>query len=1036
MDSNEYFEKTYLDYYFLKEVLNKDKQYHIEGFVKNDLSEESEKNIDEINILSILLKYLIDHLPKKTQAVVSYDNIDVLIHKGYKSLNLNKQYKFISNKTNQRFINTIDQEIVLNGFIDNGTKIFDNVSSLSKKKYYYEIDYSSKTLLSDIKQIIHNIQIYNINYIIHKCKIDQTKLFFTNEKYNKKNNKTYKVLEKFNDVLKYKLIEEYDNSSYSAFFNSHLEYLYEIIIIYNSQNIIDDEINKIKFSNNIIEQKISFENETIKNTLNTIVIKNLTKQRFPNLFNSNHKECLFRSDKEFSIDILPKKYKDVVLLEHKKNQQYISQVVNNKCEHTKISLKSKNITEYYQEIDRFIDNDYSENEMIPCKICKFDLICPHEYKFYQMINDKKNNSDQLFKQDKYENQVKQIITNMYSSDTSVQYKFYCKICGAFLDDDNNALDSFKSIGGSMSNASVRSVDDEIKKYIIKECFYIVSSYIDIERLDIEPKNIVWIITDLVIGQLSDINIKLSKKKLPPQDHDLLYKFHLKLVIFTIIVLLINQTKIISFKKFDKTTNIKDILNQCFSIFVKYANSIITKMSIQYIDIKSLLIDYYKNIVNNTISFSKDEEVDISLKLLTNSINYKVLNLYLNLYMNVKTNDIDKILNKNIIQPNKKQKNQPKEENVYDSIKIETNNKSLQSNDKYKSLYLFVKNLKFGTDEIESQERILKSFEINYANIMKLPYSSIKFGLNDKKDIYFVSDKISKIDKKKFYNTYTYTCPVKGFHEYNDDDICSKCGINIIILNDMDDKYFNKYVNVYKKELDRQTLDKQSKIDKIVSNYKSQVIKKNKIDTTLNMESINIISNLFNIDEIFLIKLGSIEGMVYDVNHLKDFNIDNNERILKLINYMLYLAVEYNKFRSDKDISKKYPQITTNLIDMIDSYKNIMNSNELVNLILNTIYSNIIHIYNINTKDNSLFSFLDVLIHQIIQFDEVFSAYDYSSIKYLLRKSKNDDVIIDDSKFETNEVNEYEDLFGSDLFDESFDENNEDSDGITIKTSDH
>ena len=197
--------------------------------------------------------------------------------------------------------------------------------------------------------------------------------------------------------------------------------------------------------------------------------------------------------------------------------------------------------------------------------------------------------------------------------------------------------------------------------------------------------------------------------------------------------------------------------------------------------------------------------------------------------------------------------------------------------------------------------------------------------------------------------------------------------------------------------------------------------------------------MFNIDTVFLTKLGSIEGIEYDVNKMKDFKIDANERILKLINYMLYLAVEYNKFRSDKDAKSKYPKITTNLVDMVESYKNIMSNEEIINLILNTIYNNVIHIYNVDSKDNNLFMFLDLVVHKIIQFDEVFSQYDYSSIKYLLRKSKADDVVLDDSKYETNEVDEYEDIFGSDLFDESFDGDNgdaEESDGPSIKTDDH
>lgn len=1038
MDSNEYFEKTYLDYYFLKDVLDKDKQYHIEGFVKNDLSDDSYKNIDNVNIFSLVIKYLIEILPNHTRAVIANDNIDLYKHKGYKPITLNKQFKFLSVKSNKTFVNSLNTDIIIYGFFDKDTKIFENIPSLKYNNSFYELNYSSKTLIEDLKKIVHNVQIYKLNHIIHKCKIEHTKLFFTNEQYTDKNNKTYGVLNRFNDVLQYKLIEEYNNSSYSAFFNSHLEYLYETIILYNKQSSIDDELNKIKSINNIIAQKIMNENETIKNTLNNIVIKNLTKERFPNLFNTNHKDCIFRSDKEFAIDLLPKKYKDIILLEHKKNQQYIAQVISNKCEHTKLALNSKNITEYFTAIEEFIDNDHLNDAMIPCKLCKFDLICPHEYTYYKLINDKKSDKkdedSQMFKQDKHENQVNQIITNMYASDTSLQYKFYCKICGGFLSDDNNTLDSFKSMG-SMSNASVRSIDDDLKKYIIKECFYIVSSYVDIERLDIEQKNIVWIITDIVIGQLSEINNKLSRRKLPPTEHDLLFKFHIKLLIFTTIILLISQTKVISFKTYSKSTIIKDLLNQCFTIFIKYASSIISKMSIQYIDIKVLLIDYYKLVVNNTISFTKEDSKDDSIKFLESSVKYKVVKEFINLYMGVKSNDLEKILNKNLIQPNKKQKTSQTDENIYDSIKIETNNKSLLTNAKFKSLLVFVKNLKYGTNDAESEDDVANSFKIKYENILKLPFSSVKFGLNTKKDINYVIDNVEKIDKKKFYNTYTYRCPVKDFHEF-EKEVCVKCGIDVHKSNNLDEDYFKKYIDVYKKELNHDMKVLQKKVEAIISNYKKPVLKKEKIDTTLNINNINIVSNLFNIDPLFLIKLGAIEGIEYDLEKIKDFKIDTNERVLKLMNYMLHLTVEYNKFRSDKELSSKYPQITTNLIDMVESYKNVMNNDELINLLLNTIYSNIINIYNIDAKDNNLFIFLDSLVHKIIQFDEIFTLYDYANIKYLLRKSKSDDTIIDDAKYETNEVDEYDDIFGSDLFDESFDDNTDESDGVIIKTSDY
>ena len=1039
MDSNDYFEKTYLEYYFLKDILDRDKQYHIDGFVKNDLDDINTK-VDDVNILTLLIKYILDSIEssKVIKSVVIHNDVDIYKIKGYTSIKTNKQYDFISYQTNNLYKNDLNDELIVYGFFTKMPSIFENIQSFIKKKNYHEINYSSKTLLEDFKKLFHNIQLYNINHIIHKAKLEHTKLFFKNEKYNDKNNKSFKILKDFNDVLKYKFTEEYDSSTYAAFFNSHQEYLYETIINLNKPDLINGYLNDIKIKNSIIHQKIENENSIISNTLNNIVIRNLTKLRFPNLFNTNHNDCLFRNNKEFSVEKLPDKYKNVILLEHKKNQEYIKQVLNNKCDHKKIKLYNNNNIDFqeFTILNEYIDNEQSESNdsMIVCKLCNLDLICPHEYLYIQLLKEKvddNSNDKSIFNYDKYINQVNQIITNKYSSDASLQYKFYCKICGGFLSDDHNALDMFKSIN-MIKSTTIKSVDEELKKYIIRESFYITSSYIDIETDDIEQKTMVWAITDIVIGHLSEINQKITKKKNNSEQQDILLKFHIKIIIFTIIILLINQTKKIGFKGFTKSPNLKDLLNQCFTIFIKYASTTITKLSIQYIDIKSLLIEYYKLIVTNTITFKNEKNVDEDVRSVENSINYKILKSYLNTYLNIKTNDIEVILNKNIIQPNKN-KQQPKDENLYDSIKIDKYDNKLVNNNRFNSYLTFVKNLKYETNEPEPKEKVFESKKIKYENILKLPFSSIKFGLNDKKLINYKLDNIEKIDINRFYINYTYKCPEGEFHNLVDES-CTKCKINSSLTNTRDSDYFQKYKNKYKIEIDKEKSLKQNKIDFIIDNYKKPVSKKVKLDTSLNNESINIISNLYNIDIDYLLNLGSIEGIDYNKKYFTSIVVDPNERILKLTNYLLYLTVEYNKFRHN---NKSYPKISINLIDMIESYKNILTEDELINLLLNTIYNNIINIYNINNKDNDLFLFTDTLTHSIIKFDEIYSLYDYSTIKYLLRKSKNEDeVVIDTDQYDTNDVNEYDDLFGNDLFDESFDGGDDDDGSNKIKLDDY
>ena len=105
------------------------------------------------------------------------------------------------------------------------------------------------------------------------------------------------------------------------------------------------------------------------------------------------------------------------------------------------------------------------------------------------------------------------------------------------------------------------------------------------------------------------------------------------------------------------------------------------------------------------------------------------------------------------------------------------------------------------------------------------------------------DNIEKIDINRFYINYTYKCPEGEFHNLVDES-CTKCKINSSLTNTRDSDYFQKYKNKYKIEIDKEKSLKQNKIDFIIDNYKKPVSKKVKLDTSLNNESINIISNLY------------------------------------------------------------------------------------------------------------------------------------------------------------------------------------------------
>ena len=244
--------------------------------------------------------------------------------------------------------------------------------------------------------------------------------------------------------------------------------------------------------------------------------------------------------------------------------------------------------------------------------------------------------------------------------------------------------------------------------------------------------------------------------------------------------------------------------------------------------------------------------------------------------------------------------------------------------------------------------------------------------------------------------------------------------------------YEKYKDTYSVILKQIKDFKQSKLDDIIKNYKQSYHPIKPIEIKLNKENISLISYVFNIDEAYLYKLGSIEDIEYNIKDIKNIEIvDFQDRILKLKNYLLYILIEYKKFCIEHE---EVTRIRINALDEINKYYQALSEQDMSILILNTVIESLLSIYKINQKDKSIFKFVDQLIKNILKFDELYSKYDYSQIKYLLRKASEpaEEVVIQEKNYDEDEEDEQDDIFGSNIFDLAYDgedgeeDDNEDS----------
>ena len=573
----------------------------------NQDSNEVVKKSDSTFSKKVIIKKLLEFL----NPIIDENNRLNVIHKSdKKKIIIDKNQILLNYKINAKYINKKISTLDLKNYIIPVLNHF-NILGLYNNKIQYLIPYKLNEFSLELNNIFNKISLHNAKIFIKSLQYSNKALFtldtvntydliklynynmnkfelYTNNKeilnntyninkdisiqinedndnfiiYFNKNvsiNKKIIDIDKCNLFLTHKIGNYFSNNIYNSFNNDGLLNLYENIYLYSLDN--DKTQNIIK---NILDQK-KYQKEYQNNLSileNKILINNkleyIAKKKFPNLFNVNSKENIFNKFNKFDINKIPKKNKEVILLEFKKNEDYIKNQLYNKCKHKnvlKTFYKSINKYQSFQELLKFIKKDNKENDIYKCNLCSYNLICPHIVDYYVLFFNKNI-------QNKNDDYVHLKILNKYMAKAPIDMIYYCKICGEELGKSYDIEQNIEFKDNERVNTLEYS--DDTSSMIKNNVSYIVYTYISFKGINItiNKQQIIKYIIDNISLYINNIEKKLRKSKNYDniKINDLI-NFNIIIFTYACIIFIMNKYTNLVFNKINKTKKFDNIIVQ-------------------------------------------------------------------------------------------------------------------------------------------------------------------------------------------------------------------------------------------------------------------------------------------------------------------------------------------------------------------------------------------------------------------------------------------------------------------------------------------
>lgn len=669
-------------------------QYHIDNIIDNDqYLFEDKLQFEKSSIISITIKKLlaylipiIDDYPsktiKKTGIIIKSNyNINSFILKN------NKLIPFrIPNNTNFILLGFVFPQVSKISFINNlfinnlpyslnkykelitvedYSNFYSNISinnKLLKEEHYSDLTYfiiknNEELLYDELLEIIkyyHDLyQNNNLLSIIYKDKTNEN-IFDLTKYLNSitKHNET-KYLDIFNKYLPIKINNYYSESTYATLKNLAFLDIYNYIKLYGEDNnFVSIKLKEIQHKFKLLQEVHLNEINIIQNNLKLNKYELICKKLFPNLFNILHKDNLFNKKVPFNINLLSKKYKDIIFIEYGKYENFLNSYYTNKCEHIQL-LQQFNINSdinTFNNLKPYI-NLSKKDQIFTCKKCNFNILCPHKYELYtQLFSIKDTNTDE-----DQEYIIRNRIIHKYMANTPINFIYYCKYCSEEI---GKSLDMEQYVKYNKSNNNI--LTDEIQKKIYVIISYILTNYVQINNLIIKKKQLINIILDQIIDPVNTISMNLYKAKTNSEEViDNTLSINITIYIFAALLCLSTKYKEISIinpkiktggliKTKQNSDQLKNNFKNAFDDIIQYQLFNINAIKLQHKSIQNLLLEYYRNLAGNNINIQIDnsiKQINIIDSIKSNPIYNYVY--YINKIYNkkIKFDDISYLLNK-------------------------------------------------------------------------------------------------------------------------------------------------------------------------------------------------------------------------------------------------------------------------------------------------------------------------------------------------------------------------------------------------------
>ena len=550
--------------------------------------------------------------------------------------------------------------------------------------------------------------------------------------------------------------------------------------------------------------------------------------------------------------------------------------------------------------------------------------------------------------------------------------------------------------------------------------------------NVTMKIVINSIFNMIKNNVIDIEDKISRYKDDSSDQKYnRLMFHMKIYILVAAATLANKTKVINLvldKRSSNNDDIKGLLSLVLNIFIKENVKSIKILKINNTDIKNLILQYYKNILNNDVIIEASDTSFLSYDTITKNPYYILISYYNNIYNGKKLN-INQFFNTgeyNYVAL-KNLKLHPFDSTI-NTPELYRKNSLLLQLYKLKNLdYTDKDKLKEVKDKCDAMTKKLLTYEKleSFEPLKKIPL--MPFTGNK----YKFTDYMRNLDERHiehrynydhenyilFFNIFVFKCPVINNHEFQNAK-CMKCKVTIEKLQNKDKDYYKEYKNVLLNQIINNKKNKQKNLNMLFNNTKEKnnLTSRPELDVIeLNIANIDKLSDMVNKDKVFFMLLGDIENLDYNANTLSNLDPSYSyTRCIKLENYIYWFLIEYNIIF--KGSIKSMSQLNKyNDYQISHDYKSICN------MLLNYLFELMLNGLELAKTDKDKYNTFLSKIDRVFRFDELLTKYNYADIRDLLQKgytpdSESSTVVNKELEYDiSNQSYNYNDVFDASLF---------------------